>query len=108
MCDGELYKGTVRVSFGEVHSTMCYDTSTMSLRIYVDGYSGGKANERPTRFHLDDETHEIALIEDRWQGRNESKSISGYEPRRARCTCYGTTNTPTSGRYKVDSTQTNS
>ena len=45
----------------------------MSLRICVDGYSGWKANERPTRFHLDDETYEIALTEDRWQGQEPSE-----------------------------------
>src|SRR5262249_39904904 len=58
---------------GAYRSTMCYDISTMSLRICVDGYSGWKANERPTRFHLDDETYEIALIEDRWQGQEPSE-----------------------------------
>jgi hypothetical protein len=42
----------------------------MSLPIYVDAYSGYKANERPLRFHLDEEVHEIALIEDRWQDPN--------------------------------------
>ena len=39
----------------------------MSLRIYVDSYSGYKANERPLRFTLDGETYDIASIEDRWQ-----------------------------------------
>jgi len=39
----------------------------MLLQIYVDAYSGYKANELPIRFHLDDETYEIASIEDRWQ-----------------------------------------
>ena len=42
----------------------------MSLRIYVDGYSGYRANERPLRFTLDDETYDIASIEDRWQEPN--------------------------------------
>ena len=30
----------------------------MLLPIYVDSYSGYKANERPTRFQLDDETYD--------------------------------------------------
>ena len=42
----------------------------MSLPIYVDSYSGYKANERPIRFHLDDETYDIASTEDRWQDPN--------------------------------------
>lgn len=39
----------------------------MTSIIYVDAYSGYKANERPLRFTLDDETYEISSIEDRWQ-----------------------------------------
>jgi len=42
----------------------------MSIQIYVDAYSGYKANERPIRFHLDDHTYDIASIEDRWQQPN--------------------------------------
>jgi hypothetical protein len=42
----------------------------MSLRIYVDSYSGYKVNERPLRFQLDDETYDIGSIEDRWQEPN--------------------------------------
>jgi len=42
----------------------------MSIQIYVDAYSGYKANERPLRFHLDDETYDIASVEDRWQEPN--------------------------------------
>src|SRR5262245_65711814 len=42
----------------------------MSLRIYVDSYSGYKVNERPLRFALDDETYDIASIEDRSQEPN--------------------------------------
>jgi hypothetical protein len=42
----------------------------MSLQIYVDAFSGYNANERPIRFHLDDETYGIASIEDRWQEPN--------------------------------------
>ena len=38
----------------------------MSVPIYVDAYSGYRANERPERFTLDDDTHTIATIEDRW------------------------------------------
>ena len=41
----------------------------MSLRIYVDSYSDYKANE-PLRFALDEETYDIASIEDRWQEPN--------------------------------------
>ena len=38
----------------------------MSLPIYVDAYSGFKANERPLQFVLDDEIYEIAAVLDRW------------------------------------------
>jgi hypothetical protein len=38
----------------------------MSLPIYVDVYSGYKANERPQSFTLDKENYEIASMEDRW------------------------------------------
>jgi hypothetical protein len=38
----------------------------MSLRIYVDAYSGYRANERPRQFCLDDDVFEIAEVEDRW------------------------------------------
>src|SRR5262245_13152084 len=42
----------------------------MTVRVYVDAYSGYKATERPLRFTLDDETYDIASIEDRWQEPN--------------------------------------
>jgi hypothetical protein len=38
----------------------------MSILVYVDAYSGYKANERPRQFELDDEIYEIAVIEDQW------------------------------------------
>ena len=38
----------------------------MSLPIYVDAYSGYKANERPRQFELDDALYEIAAVEDQW------------------------------------------
>ena len=38
----------------------------MALPIYVDGYSGYKANETPQSFTVDEELYEIATIEDRW------------------------------------------
>jgi hypothetical protein len=38
----------------------------MSLPVHVDAYSGHKANERPLSFYLDEETYDIASIEDRW------------------------------------------
>jgi hypothetical protein len=38
----------------------------MSLRIYVDAYSGYKANERPRQFVLDEEVYEIATVLDQW------------------------------------------
>jgi hypothetical protein len=37
----------------------------MALRIYVDAYSGYKANERPRLFDLDGEVYEIASVLDR-------------------------------------------
>jgi len=42
----------------------------MSLRIYVDAYSGYRANERPRQFCLDEDVFEIAAIEDRWYDPN--------------------------------------
>ena len=39
----------------------------MPLPIHVDSYSGYRANERPKQFTLDEQLHEIASIEDRWQ-----------------------------------------
>ena len=38
----------------------------MTLLIYVDAYSGHKANERPEAFTLDEELYDIAEVEDRW------------------------------------------
>src|SRR5215470_6151428 len=38
----------------------------MSLPIYVDAYSGYKANERPRQFVLEEEVYEIAAVLDRW------------------------------------------
>lgn len=38
----------------------------MSLRIYVDAYSGYRANERPRQLCLDDDVFEIADVDDRW------------------------------------------
>jgi hypothetical protein len=34
--------------------------------IYVDAYSGYKANERPSQFTLDEVVHEIAAVLDQW------------------------------------------
>ena len=42
----------------------------MSLRIYVDTYSGYRANERPRQFCLDEDVFEIVDIEDRWYDPN--------------------------------------
>jgi len=42
----------------------------MPLRVYVDVYSGYRANERPSQFCLDDEVFEIANVEDRWYDPN--------------------------------------
>ena len=38
----------------------------MSLPIYVDAYSGYKANERPRQFTLDEEMYEIDAVLDQW------------------------------------------
>jgi len=38
----------------------------MAVRVYVDAYSGYKANERPRLFDLDGEVYEIASVLDRW------------------------------------------
>ena len=38
----------------------------MSLPVYVDAYSGHRANERPRSFELDEKIYEIASVEDRW------------------------------------------
>lgn len=38
----------------------------MSLPIHVDAYSGYRTNERPQSFTLDEDTYDIATVEDRW------------------------------------------
>jgi len=38
----------------------------MSLTVYVDGYSGYKANERPRQFTLDEMVYEIDAVLDQW------------------------------------------
>ena len=38
----------------------------MSLPIYVDAYSGYRANERPRQFCVDEDLIPIAEVEDRW------------------------------------------
>ena len=38
----------------------------MSLPVYVQSYSGYKANERPRQFVLDDESYDIAAVLDQW------------------------------------------
>src|SRR5437667_1968332 len=40
--------------------------SVMSLRVYVDAYSGYRSNERPRQFILDEGIYEIEAVEDRW------------------------------------------
>jgi hypothetical protein len=42
----------------------------MSLTVYVGACSCYEANERPIRFHLDEETYDIESILDRWQDPN--------------------------------------
>jgi hypothetical protein len=42
----------------------------MSPEIYVEAYSGYKANERPRRFTLDEETFEIAIVEGQWRSQD--------------------------------------
>ena len=39
----------------------------MSLEIYVDAYSGYKANERPRQFTLDEDIFEIEAVEEQWR-----------------------------------------
>jgi hypothetical protein len=39
----------------------------MSLPIYVDAYSGYKANERPRQFVLDEDNVEIEAVEEQWR-----------------------------------------
>jgi hypothetical protein len=39
----------------------------MSLPIYVDAHSAYKAYERPRQFTLDEDTFEIAVVEDQWR-----------------------------------------
>jgi hypothetical protein len=38
----------------------------MSLPVYVDAYSGHKANERPRQFTLDEVVYEIDAVLDQW------------------------------------------
>lgn len=44
----------------------------MSLEIYVDAYSGYKANERPRQFTLDEDTFGIAAVEEQWRSPDSS------------------------------------
>jgi hypothetical protein len=39
----------------------------MSLKIYVDAYSGYRANERPHQFVLEEDIFEIEAIEEQWR-----------------------------------------
>jgi hypothetical protein len=39
----------------------------MSISIYVDAYSGYKANERPRQFSLDEDNFEIEAVENQWR-----------------------------------------
>jgi hypothetical protein len=40
--------------------------SAHALPYHVDAYSGYKANERPVRFHLDEDSYEIESLVDHW------------------------------------------
>src|SRR5207249_4148773 len=42
----------------------------MSLEIYVDAYSGYKANERPRQFVLDEDVFQIESVEHLWRTRD--------------------------------------
>jgi len=42
----------------------------MSIPVYVDAYSGYRANERPMRFHLDRCVFDIVAIENSWRDLN--------------------------------------
>ena len=42
----------------------------MSLPVYVDAYSGYKANEQPRQFELDEQVYEIAAVENQWYSPN--------------------------------------
>ena len=44
---------------------MCYRDG-VSLPIHVEAHAGYKANERPCRFTLDEETYQIETVEDQW------------------------------------------
>jgi hypothetical protein len=41
----------------------------MSLQILVETYSDSTVNEQPIRFHLDDDSFEIASVQDHWEDR---------------------------------------
>lgn len=70
--------------------------TTDGLPIYVDAYSGYKANERPCRFELDEELCEIAAVEDRWQ--SPRGIFSKSEQPMGRYTSSRTTGTKSVGR----------
>ena len=38
----------------------------VSVPIYVEAYSGYKANERPSQFELDEQVYEIDAVLDQW------------------------------------------
>jgi hypothetical protein len=49
----------------------------MSHPVYVDAYSGYKANERPRQFQLDEEIYEIANVLDQWFHREDPSGAEG-------------------------------
>jgi hypothetical protein len=65
----------------------------MSVPIYVDAYSGYRANERPREFRLDDEVYPIVDVEDRWYDPNaEYFKVRAADGKRYLLRCDATTN----------------
>jgi len=61
----------------------------MSLPIYVDAYSGYKANERPRQFTLDEEIYEIDAVP--ISGTSRQRPTSKFRAPKGRLVCSATT-----------------
>ncbi len=71
----------------------------MRTIIFVDAYSGHKAEQRPRRFVLDDEVYEIAAVLDHTYA--PSAMYFKVQPPPKRLICPGTTGRQTNGHCKA-------
>ena len=72
----------------------------MGLPIYVDAYSGYKANERSIRFHLDEDFYEIDSVVDHWHDPNAE--YLRLRRQTEKYICSGTNREKMNGRCRAD------